>query len=503
MSSVSQLEVTGHPGSGVQRMTGGRAVAEMLRVHGADVMFGMGGFQLLPFYDGVRDLGLRHHLIDDERSGAFAADAYARASGRPGVIDATLGPGATNLVTGLVESLNAGVPLIALVGDTHRGHSWKNMTQEARQFDILRPAAKEVIRVESGERIPELIRRAWSVATTGRPGPVVIALPEDISHGEFDFGVADLSSDKATLAIPGRRARPAAEDIERAAAMLAASRRPIVLFGGGVHLSGASAALTALVEEHSLPAAYTLSGKGAIACVHPLNTGLFGRYSRYANELIEESDCILVVGCKLGEVATKRYVLPPPTVPLIQLDVVAEEIGRWARVEAGLWGDAKAGLEDLSAALASGHQSPDRKAYLQDVTMRRAAWAEESGPRYASDERPINMARLMAELNAVLSEDSVLVADGGFASHWAGLLYDTKAAGRTFVANRGFASIGYGLPGSMGVALARPEATVVGITGDGGLNMTIGGLETARRVGATFTLVVVNNAASGYVKALP
>jgi acetolactate synthase-1/2/3 large subunit len=168
-------------------MTGGEALARMLLAHGAGPIFGMGGFQLLPFYDAARRLGLKHNLINDERCGVFAADAYAKVSGRVGIVDATLGPGATNLVTGLVEALNAGSPLVAIVGDTHRDHAWKNMTQETRQAEMLRPAAKEVIRVEVIHRIPELVRRAFTVATTGRPGPVVLIVPEDISHGTYGF----------------------------------------------------------------------------------------------------------------------------------------------------------------------------------------------------------------------------------------------------------------------------------------------------------------------------
>ena len=151
------------------RMNGGRALAEMLRLAEVGPMFGMGGFQLLPFYDALAQLGMRHFLINDERCGAFAADAYARVTNRPGVCDGTLGPGATNLVTGLIESLNAGVPIIALAGDTNRAHSWKNMTQECRQTEILRPAVKELIRVEMTSRVPELLRRAFAVATSGRP----------------------------------------------------------------------------------------------------------------------------------------------------------------------------------------------------------------------------------------------------------------------------------------------------------------------------------------------
>lgn len=487
-----------------RRLTGGRVLAEMLAAHGVGPMFGMGGFQLLPFYEGMRVLGLRHYLINDERCGCFAADAYARVSGRVGVCDATLGPGATNLVTALVESYNAGVPQVVIIGDAHREHAGKNMTQEARQVEILRPAVKEILKVEHTKRIPELVRRAFTVATSGRPGPVVLDLPEDVCHGEHDFLPSDLSIDPATTAIPARRCRPAASDVEKAAALIATAQRPLLLVGGGIHLSGACAALAALAEAHNIPVAHTMSGKGAIACTHPLSAGLFGRYSRIANDLIAQSDVLIVVGCKLGEIATKRFQLLPPGVKVIHLDIYPEEIGRTTAADLALWGDAQCGLEDLAAALAgeAAKAKAARAAYVAEVPVRMAAWRKDAEVRLRSSERPINMARLVDELNRALPADAVLVADGGFAAHWAGLLYDSKQAGRGFVVDRGFASIGYGLPGSMGAKLGAGKRPVVGITGDGGFNMMIGELETARRIGLGFTLCVVNNAASGYVKAL-
>jgi acetolactate synthase I/II/III large subunit len=486
------------------RMSGGRALAEMLRLAEVGPMFGMGGFQLLPFYDALAQLGLRHFLINDERCGAFAADAYARVTNRPGVCDGTLGPGATNLVTALIESLNAGVPIIALAGDTNRAHSWKNMTQECRQAEILRPAVKELIRVEMTSRIPELLRRAFAVATSGRPGPVLLDVPEDVCHGEHDFAPADFAIDPSTLSIPARRVRPDRADIARAAALIARAERPLLLVGGGIHLSAGYAALLAFAEAQSIPVAHTMSGKGGIPCTHPLSVGLFGRYSRIANELIEASDCLVVVGCKLGEIATKRYALPPDRIPLIHLDILAEEIGRCARADVALWGDARAGLEDLAEALAGdAKQAREARAgYVAEIPSRMTSWREEAAERLNSEERPIHMARLCSELNKALPADSVLVADGGFAGHWTGLLYDTKLPGRHFMPDRGLASIGYGLPGGIGAALAAPATPAVAITGDGGFNMMLGELETARRAGIGLTIVVVNNAASGYVKAL-
>jgi acetolactate synthase I/II/III large subunit len=464
----------------------------------------MGGFQLLPFYDALAQLGMRHFLINDERCGAFAADAYARVTNRPGVCDGTLGPGATNLVTGLIESLNAGVPIIALAGDTNRAHSWKNMTQECRQAEILRPAVKELIRIEMTSRVPELLRRAFAVATSGRPGPVLLDVPEDVCHGEHDFAPEDFAIDPSTLSVPARRIRPDRAEVARAASLIARAERPLLLVGGGIHLSAGYPALLAFAEAQSIPVAHTMSGKGGIACTHPLSVGLFGRYSRIANELIEASDCLVVVGCKLGEIATKRYALPPETIPLIHLDILAEEIGRCRKADVALWGDARTGLEDLAEALDDDAKRARaaRAAYAAEIPSRMRSWREEAAARLYSEERPIHMARLCSELNKALPADSILVADGGFAGHWTGLLYDTKAPGRHFIPDRGLASIGYGLPGGIGAALAAPAAPAVAITGDGGFNMMLGELETARRAGIGLTVVVVNNAASGYVKAL-
>jgi acetolactate synthase-1/2/3 large subunit len=485
-------------------MNGGRLIAEMVKVHGVGPMFGMGGFQLLPFYEAIRELGLEHYLVNDERTGAFAADAYARVSGRPGVCDATLGPGATNLVTALVESLNAGIPLVVFIGDTNRNHAGRNMTQEGRQTEILRPAVKELIRVELVERIPELVRRAFSVATAGRPGPVVLDIPEDVCHGEALILREEIYADSEAIGVPAIRCRPDADAVRRAANLLEAAERPLILAGGGVHLSRADDVLTEFAEAFGIPVAHTMSGKGAIACTNPLSVGLFGRYSRIANDMIAASDCLLAVGCKLGEIATRRYSLLPDGVPLIHLDICPEEFGRTSRATIALWGDAAAGVADLHAELrgTASTQRKKRAALARDIADQMAAWREEARQRTHSDEEPINVARIVQAFNEVLPPDALLIADGGFAAHWTGLFYDTKKSGRTYIPDRGFASIGYGLPGALGAWLAVRDRPVVAITGDGGLNMTLGDLETARRARAEIVICVVNNAASGYVKAL-
>jgi acetolactate synthase I/II/III large subunit len=485
-------------------MTGGEALVRMLLAFEAGPMFGMGGFQLLPFYDAARRLGLNHNLINDERCAVFAADAYAKVSGRVGLVDATLGPGATNLVTGLVEALNAGSPMVAIIGDAHRDHAGKNMTQETDQVAILRPACKELLRIETVERIPEIMRRAFAIATSGRPGPVVVDVPEDVAHGLHGFVDGDFEVDLAHTRAPALRCRPEIDALRQAAELLALAERPMMLCGGGAHISGATAEVTALAEANGIPVAHTLTGKGAISCASPLSAGLFGRYDRIANDLIEQSDCLLVVGCKLGEIATKRYAIPGKNATVIHLDSVAEEMGRTYKPTVKLWGDARAGLADLQTELAdiAASRKAARAEYLAEIPTKMAAWRDDVSERLTSDESPVNMARLITELNTQLPADGYLIADGGFAAHWGGLLFNTKQAGRSFVPDRGFASIGYGLPGAMGVQLADPDAVVVGLTGDGGFNMVLGELETARRMNLGVTVIVVNNAASGYVKAL-
>jgi len=484
-------------------MTGGEALATMLEIAKCGPIFGMGGFQLLPFYEACRALSLKHFLINDERAGAFAADAYAKVTNCPAVADGTLGPGATNLVTGVVESLNAGLPMIVLTGDANRQHATKNMTQETRQLEILRPVVKEVIRVEVISRIPEHVRRAFAVATSGRPGPVLIDVPEDIAHATHDFDASDFWIDERTTKAQSRRSLADPVDLERAVAMLAKAERPLILAGGGSHIADAHGALVRLAEEQGIPVGQKMSGKGAIACTHALSAGLFGRYDRIANDLVEASDCLLVVGCKLGEIATKRFQLIPDGKPLIHIEIDPTEIGRTTRTDVALAGDAQLTLSALADALFDSGARAGRGGYVAEIPKRMEAWRASAADRLKSSEAPINVGRLMNELNQVMPGDGVLVADGGFAAHWGGLMFDTKEAGRRFLPDRGFASIGYGVPGGIGAQLGvGPTRRVVSLTGDGGFNMSIGELETARRLGTNFVLVVFNNAASGYVKAL-
>jgi acetolactate synthase-1/2/3 large subunit len=377
----------------------------------------------------------------------------------------------------------------------------RGATQESAQLAMVAPTVKEAIRVDRIERVPELVRHAYAVATAGRPGPVLLNVAEDVTHGSFDFPLDDLTPDPAVGELPGRRIRGDSDDVDAAAALLAGAERPLLLVGGGIHLSGGYEELRALVESFDLPVATTISGKGALSERHPLAVGVFGRYSRIANDLLADADALVVIGCKLGEIATNRWSLLPAGVRVAQIDVDPTTIGRNVRAEIGVWADAKLALADLATALAD-RPRPDRAAYLAEIDDRRAAWLEEHEARRNAAEEPIHQARMLLELNRAIPEDGILVADGGFAAHWSALYWETPRAGRHYIANRGHASIGYGLPGALGAALGADGRKVVGLVGDGGLGMSIGELETAVRLGSDIVIVVVDNQASGYVKAL-
>ena len=256
-------------------LTGGEAVVKMLQAHGLEYAFGMGGYQPLPYYDALaRQTQIRHVLIRDEKDGAFAADGYARITNRPALADATVGPGATNLVSGLVESLGASIPLIALTGEVNSLIAKRGATQECDQVGILRHASKESIQITRIERIPELIRRAYALATGGRPGPIHVNVPEDVFHSTHQFGPEEFMADSATRAVGGRRTQPDHTLLEQAAALIFEARKPVAIVGGGIHLSAAYQELRSFADVAGIPVANTISGKGSFQETHDLSRAL-------------------------------------------------------------------------------------------------------------------------------------------------------------------------------------------------------------------------------------
>ena len=314
----------------MSEVLGGYLVVQTMKQLGVEVLFGMPGFQLMSVYDGLCQIDgcPRHVLIHDEKCGAFMAYGYARASGKPGVCDATVGPGATNLTSGIAEAFYSSTPMVALTSDVRMEYVGKSPNQECDQSSVFRPIVKRNFSVQLPERIIESTVRAFQLAAAGRPGPVHLNMPENINYTPIEFDWRSELEHLQPLTYPLSRPRPDAFWVEKAAEALRTASHPVCIAGGGVHLSGAQAELTALAEALALPVATSLTGKGAIPENHPLSLSMCGRFDRYANQFVAEADLILAVGTKLGELVTSRWSAVPKGTPIIHLDVDPAEIDR-------------------------------------------------------------------------------------------------------------------------------------------------------------------------------
>ena len=481
-------------------------LAALLAEHGVRHVFGVPGGQTLALYDAIldREPGLQHVLVRDERSAAYAADAYARVTGRAGVCDATVGPGAAKLPSGLGEALGASVPVVALVSDLPARlapHRYRSAASQALdQAALLAAVTKWQATVPDAATLPALVRQAFREATTGRPGPVALFLPQDVLDGPAPDYVPLPPS--RVGGFPAFRPAPDPDDVAAAAAMLQGARRPFILAGGGVLHSGAGTDLTALAEALSAAVGTTLSGKGAIAEDHPLSVGVTGSMgTSAAAAALAEADVVLLAGTKAGSGPTFGWTLPAPGQAIVQLDLDPAELGRAFPVAAAVLADARPGLRGLLTALdeaAAG--APDRTAWRSRIAELTASWRAERDVERASDAVPIAPQRVLAEIEAVLGADDILICDASLASGWGGVYLEQRRAGRQVLCPRGQAGLGYALPAAIGVATARPEGRTVVLAGDGAMGYAAGELATVTELGLPVTVVVLNNRSLGWIR---
>lgn len=483
-------------------MNSGDLLAQMLMDYGVRYCFGIPGGQTQPLYDAMARSGgrLRHILIRDERSGPYAADAYARITGRLAVCDAVPGPGVVKLPSGLAEAYNSSVPLIAIAGDLPR--AWRSRApfgcaaQGLPQQALLVPVCKSFIQVDSQAELPQAVRHAFIQATSGRPGPVVLDIPADVFHERWDPAALPAQADGRYGSFPAARVRPPEEAVAAAARVLESAERPVMVIGGGGLISGACEEVRALAELLQLPVATTVSGKGVIAEEHPLAVGVLGgQYGEEsANQVVREADVILLVGFKSSQQSTCAWQLPRPGQRIVHLDIDPNEIGKVFATEVGLVGDAATGLRDLRAQVrgASG-----REGWLARVQELRAAWRavveEEVKPH-----SPIRPSQIVHELQRQTDPGDIFVSDASFSIGWVTSFYDVRQAGRRCLFPRGSATLGFGLPAAIGACLADPEHRVICISGDGGIAYALGELATCRKYDLRITLVVLNNSCLGY-----
>lgn len=485
-------------------INGAHVMAAALKRHGVEVIFGQAIpaalFLAAPHY-GIRQIGYR-----TENAGAVMADAYARVSHKVPVVTAQNGPAATLLVPGLAEALKASIPVVAIVQDVARPFADKNAFQELDHLELFKGSAKWIRRVADVNRIDDYVDMAFTAAASGRPGPAVLIAPIDMFLDTPTPGANNRLASLGTF--PLDRSGPDPVRIEEAAQLLANAERPLVIAGGGVHVSDACAELSVLQKTADLPIATTLMGKGTIDETHPLSVGPVGYFmanrSRTAHlqDLVRKADVILLVGNRTNQNGTDSWSLYPTDATYIHLDVDSQEVGR--NYEAlRLVGDAKLGLAALTEALSRcdlAKRKAARKALEQTIAAGLAKAREDARASETSNASPIRPERLMADLDSVLTPETIVVSDASYSSIWIGNFLTSRQAGARFITPRGLAGLGWGLPFAIGAKAARPEAPVFALVGDGGFAHVWSELETARRMNLPVVLAVLNNSILGYEK---
>jgi acetolactate synthase I/II/III large subunit len=471
------------------RMTGSRLFAEMLKGYGVTHVFFVPTI-LMDALAEMDDVGIRKILTHGEKAAAYMADGYARARNAPGVCMAQQ-IGASNLAAGLRDPYMACSPVVAVTGGPATVSRYRGAYQEVEDFTQFDAVTKLSLRVDDLGRLPDLLRQVFRAATSGTPGPVHLRLLG--SHGQGVEGEGDLQplAEPQFSRVPAFRPAPEPERVRDAVALLSQAQRPIIVAGGGVVASGAQAELVALAEKLQLPVATSLTAKGAILDSHPLSVGVVGIYSRAcANRAVSEADLVFFVGTHAGGQVTAVWRVPAPGTRVIQLDIDGQQLGRNYPNAVSLLGDAKVGLRAMADA--AQHRSPDSARTWTGRTQQLVAeWRAGTEPMMTSDAVPMRPERICREITRALPANGIVVSDTGHAGMWTGQMIDFTQPGQRYIRCEG--SLGWGLPGAMGVKCALPDRPVLCFTGDGGLYYHLTELETAARHGINLVVLINNN----------
>jgi acetolactate synthase-1/2/3 large subunit len=477
-------------------VTGSEILLESLKRENVDVMFGLPGGAVLPLYDALYSAGIRHLLVRHEQAAAFAADGYARATGKPGVCLVTSGPGATNLMTGLTSALMDSIPVVALTGQVPESLIGKDGFQEADTIGISIPCTKQSFQVRSASEIPAVVHRAFRSAVSGRPGPVLVDLPKSAL---VQTAVPAYVEGADSRHVPVRKREWRDEDIDRAAEMILESRQAVLYAGGGVVHAEAWPELNRLAELTQIPVTTTLMGLGAFPSCHPLSLGMLGMHGSYStNMAICECDLLIAVGARFDDRVTGRLKDFATKARKIQLDVDPSEIGKNVRVDLGLVGDARESLQALIDALKR-HQNAARASERRLWLDRIDAWRKEHPLGYDKSAENIKPEYVIEMISRYANEDAIISVDVGQHQMWAAQYYDFYQP-RTWLSSSGLGAMGYGFPAAMGAQLAFPDRQVIAIVGDGGFQMTLNDLATVAQYGVPVKIVILNNRALGMVR---
>jgi len=486
MSSESQTSA-GTAGAATVK-TGAQIVVDTLVELGVETMFGYTGGVVLPLFDRLYDAPIRFIIPRHEQGGCHMADAYARASGKVGVVIATSGPGACNLTTGLGTAMMDSIPLVALTGQVRTELIGNDAFQEADTTGITRPVTKYNSIVKNIKDLERTVREAFHIASTGRPGPVLVDLPVDISVGKYTC------NGKAKIDLPGYRVRTKghARQISMAAEAINKSERPVLYVGGGVIAANAAAELHALAQKAHLPVTMTLLGLGSYDQRKPESLDMLGMHgSAYANYAVQECDLLIAVGARFDDRVTGKVATFAPHAKVVHIDIDPSSISKNVRVDIPVVGDARY----ILASLAEEVEYREREPWFRKI----AEWKKKHPLRYDKKAKTIKPQYVIDEICRQTNHEAIITTGVGQNQMWAAQFY-TFTRPRQFISSGGLGTMGFGLPAAIGAQIARPDATVIDIDGDHSFNMTMTELATAVQYELPIKVCILNNGYMGMVR---
>jgi acetolactate synthase-1/2/3 large subunit len=479
-------------------MSGAKMLLECLGREGVDCFFGYPGGVTLPFYDAMYDHHIRHVLVRHEENACFAAEGYARATGKVGVCCATSGPGATNLVTGLVDSLMDSIPIVAITGQVPTKLIGSDAFQEADTFGITRSCTKHNFLVKTLADLPQIVHEAFYIAASGRPGPVLVDVPKDVFQAQGHY------TPVTSIHLPGYKVFTEGHtgQVKRAAQMIWDAERPWVYAGGGIIAAGASGDLRELAEIADIPVVCTLMGLGGMPAEHPNFVSMPGMHGSYAANMgMSNCDVMIALGVRFDDRVTGRISAFAPHAKVIHVDIDPAEIGKNRAPDLPIVGDVKRVLERLNKTLAEA--TPERKA--KNAAARQSWWKQVRGwkqdyplaPVFSDTE--IKPQHLMAEIDRLSGGQAIVCSDVGQHQMWAAQLIRFSEP-RLWINSGGLGAMGFGVPSAIGAQFARPDKLVFAIVGDGGFQMAIPELSTIASNGLPVKIIVMNNGYLGMIR---
>ena len=479
-------------------MNGAEAMVRLLEANGVEYIFGLCGDTSLPFYDALYTLNhkIKHILTRDERHASYMAEAYARVTGKIGVCEGPSGGGATYLIPGVIEANESSVGLIAITSDVARSSVGKYPLTELRQDELFKPLTKWNAILENAKNLPSLIRKAFRVSSTGRPGATHLCFPIDVQKSEID--PSDIWSQKDFSTFPAWPTRSGREKIKDFVKIIEQSSKPLIICGGAILFSKAEKIFKEIVEKYNIAVASTISGKGSLEDDHQNYLGVVGSNGGVleTREVVQNADLVIFIGCRAGSVTTEKWQYPNRNQKIIHIDNDPEVISANYKTELSIVSDAKLFLEDLQ-------EIGLQKVFngTEDIKKSKESKWKNFYNLAKSSSLPIKPERIVSDLNSVLPDDCYIVADAGTPCPYFSAFFKLKKSGKYFLSNRAHGALGYALPAAIGVQIGMPNNRVVSVMGDGSFGLAVGELETAVRLKLPIIFIVLSNSVYGWIKA--